>query len=140
MGLDVQNRKEVSDILGSILLEGSTRILLVLRPQDEMPSCVTHIIELDKNMRVKWQGMRKDWNEEEHKLSGKGRLDSLREGKKDGVVNDFEEPVVELKNVNVSYDKPILTDVNWTIRKGERWGLMGHNGMVWVFVVVGSKG
>ncbi|KAJ3057517.1 hypothetical protein HK097_004039 [Rhizophlyctis rosea] len=128
MGLDVQNRKEVSDILGSILSEGSTRILLVLRPQDEMPDCVTHVIELDKNMRIKWQGLRTEWNEDAHKLSGKGRLDLLREGKGGEAVKGEEEALVELKDVNVSYDKPILTDVNWTIRRGERWGLMGQNG------------
>ncbi|KAJ3039985.1 hypothetical protein HDV00_011540 [Rhizophlyctis rosea] len=131
MGLDIQNRQEVSSILKSILSEGSTRIVLVLRPQDDMPDCVTHVLELDKNMHVKWQGRRNEWNDEEHRLSGKGKLDSIRQGQGASSTSrslKTEEPVVELLNVNVSYDQPILTDVNWTIRKGERWGLMGPNG------------
>ncbi|WP_458627077.1 ATP-binding cassette domain-containing protein [Winogradskyella sp. PC D3.3] len=37
--------------------------------------------------------------------------------------------LVELKNVNVTYDdRPILKDINWTIKKKEFWHLMGPNG------------
>lgn len=37
--------------------------------------------------------------------------------------------LIELKNVTVSYgDKPILRDVDWTIKKGDFWELRGKNG------------
>ncbi|WP_066223997.1 ATP-binding cassette domain-containing protein [Formosa haliotis] len=37
--------------------------------------------------------------------------------------------LVDLKKVNVSYnDKPILKDIDWTIKKGEFWELKGANG------------
>ena len=37
--------------------------------------------------------------------------------------------LIELKNVNVSYDgKPILRDISWIIAKGEFWELSGKNG------------
>jgi molybdate transport system ATP-binding protein len=39
------------------------------------------------------------------------------------------EPIVELRNVNVSYGgRPILQDINWTVRAGERWAVLGPNG------------
>jgi len=40
-----------------------------------------------------------------------------------------EDILIELKNVNVSYfDKPILRNINWKIKKGDYWELRGKNG------------
>lgn len=40
-----------------------------------------------------------------------------------------EEILIELKNVNVSYfEKPILKNINWKIKKGDFWELRGKNG------------
>jgi molybdate transport system ATP-binding protein len=37
--------------------------------------------------------------------------------------------VVRMKNVNISYNgKSILSNINWTIKKGERWAVAGPNG------------
>lgn len=39
------------------------------------------------------------------------------------------ENAIELRNVHVSIGgKKILSDISWTVRKGERWALTGHNG------------
>ncbi len=39
------------------------------------------------------------------------------------------DPLIELSNVSVHYlDKQVLENVNWTIRKGEFWQLVGLNG------------
>ena len=39
------------------------------------------------------------------------------------------ETLVQMNNVCVSYlEKPILKDINWTIKKGEFWQLIGPNG------------
>jgi len=36
---------------------------------------------------------------------------------------------VEMKNVNIQYNGiPILENINWKVRKGERWCVTGHNG------------
>jgi molybdate transport system ATP-binding protein len=40
----------------------------------------------------------------------------------------WEEPIIELRNVNVAYERPILRDVSWTVRAGERWAVLGPNG------------
>ncbi len=37
--------------------------------------------------------------------------------------------LIELRNINVSYSgKPILKDINWQLKKGEFWQLVGKNG------------
>lgn len=39
------------------------------------------------------------------------------------------EILIDLKNINVSYaGKPILKDINWQLKKGEFWQLVGKNG------------
>ncbi|MFB6317068.1 ATP-binding cassette domain-containing protein [Saccharicrinis sp. FJH54] len=43
--------------------------------------------------------------------------------------SDFDNPLIEFKNVNVSYDgRPIVKDINWRINQGDFWQLMGPNG------------
>ncbi|HYF68382.1 MAG TPA: ATP-binding cassette domain-containing protein [Ohtaekwangia sp.] len=42
---------------------------------------------------------------------------------------DTSPPVVEMKNLTIAYKgKKIINNLNWTIRKGERWALTGKNG------------
>lgn len=45
-------------------------------------------------------------------------------------VDDYQfETLIQLKNVRVSYlEKPILTNINWTIERGSFWELRGKNG------------
>lgn len=44
-------------------------------------------------------------------------------------IDACEDPLIYLKNVSVNYhDKPILTNINWKINKGEFWQLKGANG------------
>ena len=36
--------------------------------------------------------------------------------------------LIELKNVSVTYDRPVLKGINWKVKKGEFWQLIGPNG------------
>jgi len=41
----------------------------------------------------------------------------------------IDDPLIELKNVDVSYfDNPVLKNINWKIKKGDFWELRGKNG------------
>jgi molybdate transport system ATP-binding protein len=126
MGLDAAGRDEVAGLLGRLSQDGQ-RILLITRP-DVIPPWVTHVLELDK-VGGSWQGTRTEFSgrlplppvgiagsSSLHPSQGKG-------GKSAGA------PVVELHNVTVAYDgRPVLRDVSWTVRIGERWAVLGPNG------------
>lgn len=43
-------------------------------------------------------------------------------------IEDVPEVLFEMKNVSVSYDRPILNNISWQVKKGEFWQLMGPNG------------
>ncbi|TPX70248.1 hypothetical protein SpCBS45565_g01878 [Spizellomyces sp. 'palustris'] len=128
MGLDVKSRREISDLLGQVADQGLTEVILTLRPQDELPEWVTHVLSLNRDRAIRWQGLRDQWSQQ----APTGSILSQHQGfdnKKHVDVECQSEPVVELQNVNLSFGgTPILRDVSWTVRVGERWALMGHNG------------
>lgn len=123
MGLDVQHRERLLDILGNM----ATRIpvVLVLRPQDELPSWATDVVSLEK-MKIAWQGSPEEYQvrrererQQKEKKSGKPIIKEHPPG----------DPVVQLEKVNVVYSgQKILDNISWTVRQGERWALLGPNG------------
>lgn len=119
MGLDVEHRQHLLDVLGSL---SSIPVVLVLRPQDEFPSWATDVIELG-NMEIQWQGKPQDYLARRHQKKTKSRAVQQQPD------TSQNPPVVELNQVKVTYGgNPILRDITWTVRQGERWALMGPNG------------
>jgi molybdate transport system ATP-binding protein len=126
VGLDVANRSKILDILGNL----SSRVLLVLRPQDELPDWATNVLELG-DMKVQWSGQIDEYKKriaqasEEKQQEDNDYIQTLPEGG---------DPVVELRGVNVSYGgRKIINDLHWTVRQGDRWALLGPNGMLYFF-------
>lgn len=127
VGLDVEHRQHLLDVLGDLTIKSSVPIVLVLRPQDEFPSWATDVVEL-QNMAIGWKGKPKEF--QARREANKKKTEKARERlDKQTDTTSSNEPVVEMKNVRVSYGgKPILQDITWTVRKGERWALLGPNG------------
>jgi molybdate transport system ATP-binding protein len=92
-------------------------VLLITRP-DVIPTWVTHVLQFEQQ-RIVWQGPRSEYQAPPESTT-----------RQEVITRDEQaEPIIELTNVNVSYgDKAILRDVSWTVRKGERWALLGPNG------------
>ncbi|KAK9767153.1 hypothetical protein K7432_003276 [Basidiobolus ranarum] len=127
MGLDVSNRAKIAEVLGEINNRGQTKILLISRPQDTIPHWVTNVLELDK-MAIQWTGSRNEFNKR-FELQQEVKKRNTPESKQALSQPRHSNPVVELKGINVKYSgKKILDNINWTIRKGEKWALLGPNG------------
>jgi molybdate transport system ATP-binding protein len=132
LGLDAAGRAEVAIILGE-LVRGGLRVVLITRPES-VPAWVTHVLELDRH-EVRRQGTREDvlgsltlGVAERSRLASWDNADRLKAYPTTGAA-DTGKPIVEMRQVNVGYDgRPILHDINWTVRQGERWALLGPNG------------
>ncbi|CEP12230.1 hypothetical protein [Parasitella parasitica] len=125
LGLDVDHRQHLLQVLGNLATKSSVPVVLVLRPQDEFPSWATDVIELG-NMTIQWKGNPAEYQERRAK-----QLESVKSDNSSVQTVDTSnnEPIVEMKNVKVTYSgNPILRDITWTVRKGERWALLGPNG------------
>ena len=123
MGLDTAGRCEVSAILGELVAQ-RMRLLLITRPE-AIPDWVTQVLEFDRS-GPHWQGRREECSMSGRSISaGKGQSPPV--SFPDG---DATAPIlIEMHGVNVAYDgRPILHNINWTVRAGERWALLGPNG------------
>ncbi|KAL8812501.1 MAG: hypothetical protein Q9223_007276 [Gallowayella weberi] len=159
MGLDPPTVKTLSPLLYNLAEAQAPRVLLSLRPQDPLPEWITHIVYLGPELRVAHQGpkskvLSKVGNK---KTAGKqsswvgvktSKKPSFSKASREGLPLQHDspksvgQPIVEMRDVCVKYgDKVVLGNwqedidgeqrqgLQWTVRRGERWGIFGPNGI-----------
>ncbi|KAI9364421.1 P-loop containing nucleoside triphosphate hydrolase protein [Zopfochytrium polystomum] len=127
-GLDVGTRQSISSDLGDLAADSTfANVVLLLRSQEPLPDWITHVAELEAGEMV-WKGRAYDYigrrrptARVQPKQATLARVDLSSQQKT---------PLVELRNVSVKTVEgtPILSNVWWTIRAGDRWHLRGPNG------------
>ncbi len=125
IGLDAAGRVELDALLGDLVRHGQ-RLMLVTRA-DAVPAWVTHVLELGRG-GVSNCGMR---NAECGVQTENGAAGPSPANPQSAIriPQSSLDPVIELHHVTVTHGgKPILRDVSWTVRAGERWALVGPNG------------
>ncbi|GAB4036882.1 ATP-binding cassette domain-containing protein [Spirosoma jeollabukense] len=121
VGLDKGFRTELTNWLGELINHGLT-LMLVADPLD-IPSFVTHVIALD-NGEVQWIGAKESYVAQPLDVST-ATLPELQTKPRPA---DFD-VAFQLHNVTVRYgDTIILNAIDWAVRAGERWALLGQNG------------
>lgn len=133
IGLDVESRKVLDNLLQSLTAYSGLQIILVLPEVAEISGFITHILPV-KN-RVVYPAMKRSdflcntkllrhiW--EDKSLADVEELKKLYSVES---LNGYES-VIDLKNIHVKYgSRTILDNLNWKIKKGEKWALMGPNG------------
>ncbi len=124
-GIDVNTRKEISQLIDEISKSGTT--IIISSSEAEIPDCITQVALIEKNNIIQYFS-----KDEFHKNKlpsfqkpDEELLASLLE-KNQGRKFDF---MVSMKDVTIRYGANIILDkINWTIRQGERWSLSGPNG------------
>ena len=121
IGLDVQTRKELHTLINDIATH--TTIILITN-SNEIPDCITHIAQLHKGILKSYTEV-KDFKEDiaaQNSFIASKPLPQLKEQ------TDFNNAVL-LKNVSVQYgDKTILQNINWQVRRSDKWWIQGPNG------------
>jgi molybdate transport system ATP-binding protein len=125
LGLDATGREDVAALLGD-LIRGGLPIVLITRPQT-LPAWVTHVLAMDR-LTAAWKGPRAEFPSSVAGLSEAGPRVSTGYAEP-ASLRPATEDVINLRHVNVAYgDPPILRDLSWTVRAGERWAVLGPNG------------
>jgi|1048.fasta_scaffold00039_17 molybdate transport system ATP-binding protein len=130
IGLDIAGRELLKDVILQLIDRG-TKIILIA-PLDEIPDYFdkTVVLRNGKIDRIYRKGEielpRQRLNREEDKLSE----DQINRIKDIYTQQTFPfNEVVCMKDVNISYNgRSILSNINLTIKKGERWAVAGPNG------------
>ncbi len=136
IGLDVQTRRQLSDLLSTLIAETDLQVVLVLSKTDDIPDFITHVIpvkELDILPKMKREDYIKTY-------CGKTPCMLLAEEKKAKILGlpeksdlitttDAEGSILRFHQVSIRYgNRTILKDLDWTVKQNEKWALSGENG------------
>jgi molybdate transport system ATP-binding protein len=127
-GLDSEARTDLRDLIEWLLRDGQKIMLTCTYPED-IPAGFTNVLYLQDG-KIVFQGTLKNGIEfAMHAIPAdhfKNSSISLRSRHETG--NSFQ-TALELKNVTIHYgNKLVLDRVYWTVRRNEKWALMGKNG------------
>ncbi|HKH63370.1 MAG TPA: ATP-binding cassette domain-containing protein [Flavitalea sp.] len=126
-GLDVKRRGEFETLLNEVSLSGVHIIMVV--SASYMPFFITNVLSLSAGNGTTRSINPQQWNEMHRTALDAVSFDHnlLNELTVNNTEDKFEF-AVKMKNVNIQYDRKILNNITWEVRKGERWSLSGPNG------------
>lgn len=125
VGLDVQARATLNHLLYTIGNKGIT--VIMTGTSQFIPDFITNVIELKSEGASLWE--KNVFLQSFINNNSTIKLDKLLLDKLNTVQDEAFEHAIRMKKVHVQYGKNvILDDIDWEVKKGERWLLSGPNG------------
>ena len=126
-GLDVATRQDFNELIREISDSGIS-IIMATTPA-EIPEAITHVAVLE-NGKIISNGPSDQFHPENLYLSTTEKIN------RDGLTEllsyspwPLYQTIIGMEDVSIKYgDKLILDQVNWQMKQGEHWMLIGHNG------------
>ncbi|MGK0498398.1 MAG: molybdate transport system ATP-binding protein [Oceanicoccus sp.] len=126
-GLDKQAQAEMWQIIDQ-LLSSSIEVLLLLKQVDEIPPAVSHLLWVEQG-KVQACGDKQTVLVKAQQAQQTIQLGELPSPRQRSYPIDTSQPLLELKQVNVSYnEQAILKDINWRFDWGQHCCIAGPNG------------
>lgn len=133
IGLDSQTRLLLNELLTRLSRRNDLTIILVVSRVRDIPSFITHVIEVDE-MKVGSKVLLKDYMNSRPVLPAHVISETIKEKilaipesghSRTGTGDE----ILKFNHVTIRYDeRVILNNINWTVRCGEHWALSGENG------------
>jgi len=131
IGLDAGTRDQLKELFATIVKDNPIQIILVLSKTEDIPSFITHIVEV-KDRHVGKKMTREDYLASQVPTPSQVLEASKAEAIRNLPYNNKEyhtHEVAKLNHVSIRYgSRTILKELDWTVRNGERWALSGQNG------------
>jgi molybdate transport system ATP-binding protein len=125
LGLDTEGRDLLRSIIGSLSSAGM-QIILLTGPH-EIPPSITHIAQLDRGRWV-FKGPVKDFHPAAISLPRPDEVLLSRLLHQPAEAAGFL-TAVKMVRASIQYgDTRVLQDIDWEVRKGDRWNISGPNG------------
>ena len=125
IGLDAATRDLLTDLLQHLAEQG-IQLILVMSMMDSVPDFITHVVTV-KDMKVADKMTLAKYNQWFSTVDRSNADKKLPENNLIPTFNGTE--VVRLQKVSIRYGtRTILKDLDWVVRKGEKWALSGENG------------
>jgi molybdate transport system ATP-binding protein len=128
-GLDEKSRTTLNELLVQVAQQGGIQLILILSNPDEIPDMVTHVLPFLR-MRGLPGMSRADF------LADKSLHETLFVRPQPYILPPVQvasEPayhtILDMHNIHIRYGKRfILKELDWYVKKGEKWALLGPNG------------
>lgn len=131
IGLDAPTRELLLRLLTELSATGKVQLITVLSMMDDIPEYVTHVIPVDCLM-VYPKVTCAEYIDKFHANDHTEPMDELQKRIIDlsyTHTNYDSDETVKLNKVSIRYgDRTILKDLDWTVKRGEKWALGGENG------------
>jgi len=132
-GLDESSRQGLNQIIDDLMDDTRTVILVTHRQREILPN-ISHVLAI-RDGRVIFQGRRDDvLTPSQMKYLYAGKLATalsipITADNPKPTVDTAPEILIDMKNVTVKYDSTTaLSNLNWTMRAGQNWVVLGPNG------------
>ena len=137
IGLDVGTRTLLSDLLEQLSRLPDLQIILVLSMLDDVPEFITHVVSVTEGVagaKVTREAYLQQFraNEPSHLKMEEVAYQALQQkilALPYRNCNYEGDEVVRLQKVSIRYEeRTILRELDWIVRRGEKWALSGDNG------------
>lgn len=131
IGLDTSTRQLLLGLLQQVSQTGNVQLILVLSMLDDIPSFISHVIPVVQKTVYP-------------KVNRQKYLESCLISDKTNNYEKLQQKIIKLPYSNIDYDseevvrlnkvsivygeRTILKELNWLVRRGEKWALGGENG------------
>jgi len=139
IGLDAATRDMLTELFEELVKRG-IQLILVMSMMDSVPDFITHVVVV-KDMKVAGKMPLADyrkWFDEMAGYTSKNLgtapneeilLPSIRKNSPLSILHSPLNEIVRLNKVSIRYGtRTILKDLDWVVRRGEKWALSGENG------------
>lgn len=131
IGLDADTRTLLKDLFSQLISHFSLQLILVVSKPNDIPDFITHVIPVEnlvcgeKKTRVEFLNA---FQQDLSSVLPKEKIQRIIELKNYNEQIESDE-IVNLDKVSIRYgNRYILNNLDWTIKKGEKWALRGENG------------
>lgn len=131
IGLDTKSREVLNEVLSKLSKLENLQIILILSHPKDLSAIITHILPIkDKNLLpiisrkefLEDISLQKNLFNTENKADISALLNSSTE-------QFLFENALLFKNIHIRYGtRTILKELNWQVKRGEKWALLGENG------------
>lgn len=131
IGLDAKSRTVLNDLLTKLSLLENLQIVLILSHPKDLPSIITHILPVkDKSLLpvISKDEFVNDLDLQQSLFNqeNSANISELLDNSADQL--SFENALL-FKNIHIRYGtRTILKDLDWQVKRGEKWALLGENG------------
>lgn len=131
IGLDMNTRQVLTKLLETLAYETNTTLILVVSKPSDIPSFITKVIPIT-HLSVEHTTLRLDFIEQADHVSTYHIPQNIKNEISRLAPSDIGytlDEIVRMSNVSIRYgSRTILSNLSWSIKRGEHWALSGENG------------